>query len=59
VAKVFGEAHIDTQTGKYFYEIRTESGEVLSKSDAEFQTKADAENELVEILRGLGNITRQ
>ena len=51
--KIFGEARLDEVTGKWFYVVYTDAGDVLVQSDAEFDTAEAAEYELIHMLRGL------
>jgi len=59
MAKIFGEAQLDVESGKYFYVVSTQEGEVLSNSGPLFESQAAAEQELVEILRGLSDLAKQ
>lgn len=54
MSKVVGEADLDQSTKRFFYEIRTDTGQVLLKSEPEFTSKAEAEAELIALLHGLG-----
>jgi hypothetical protein len=59
MAKIFGEAQLDVESGKYFYVVSTQEGEVLSNSEPRFESQTAAEQELVEILRGLSDLAKQ
>ena len=53
MARVLGEAHLDPATKKYYYEITTDTGQVLQRAAPVFPTKVEAEAELIELLQGL------
>lgn len=53
MAKILGEARRDLATGKWYYVIYTDGGQVLSESDRVFDSQEAAEAELIEILRGV------
>jgi hypothetical protein len=59
MAKVYGEAFFDTAKSKFFYRIGVTGadGQVLHESGAEFDTKEDAERELVALLRGIKKLS--
>jgi len=54
MAIITGEAHLDLTSRKYFYEIQSGAGEVLLRSEVEFESKEQAETELIALLQGLG-----
>ena len=47
------------ESGKYFYVVATREGEILSNSDPLFESQVAAEQELIEILRGLSDLATQ
>lgn len=53
MAKVIGEAQLDSTGTKWFYALTLDDGRILLQSEPEFNNKLEAENELVQILRRL------
>ena len=53
MSTVFGEAHLDRTMRKYYYQIETDTGQVLARSDPVFASMAEAEAELIAVLQGL------
>jgi hypothetical protein len=53
MSTVFGEAHLDRTIRKYYYQIETDTGQVLARTDPVFASMAEAETELITVLQGL------
>jgi hypothetical protein len=53
MSTAFGEAHLDRTIQKYYYQIETDTGQVLARSDPVFASMAEAEAELIAVLQGL------
>jgi hypothetical protein len=53
MSTVFGEAHLDRRLQKYYYQIETDTGEVLARTDPVFASLVEAEAELIAVLQGL------
>jgi hypothetical protein len=53
MSTVFGEAHLDRTIQKYYYQIETDTGQVLARTDPVFASMAEAETELIAVLQGL------
>jgi uncharacterized protein YegP (UPF0339 family) len=48
-----GEAFLDNKSGKWYFTIQSDNGQILDKSDSIFNSQHEAEQALVELLRGL------
>jgi hypothetical protein len=53
MSTIFGRAHLDRTIGQYYYQIETDTGQVLTRSDPVFADMDAAEAELIVVLRGL------
>jgi hypothetical protein len=53
MSTVFGEAHLDRTIQKYYYQIETDTGQVLARTDPVFASMAEAEAELIAVLQCL------
>lgn len=53
MSTVFGEAHLDRTIQKFYYQIETDTGQVLARSAPVFASQAEAEAELIAVLQGL------
>jgi len=52
MSRFYGEAKLDTISGKWYYIIQSNDGQISEKSDAVFSSQAKAEAEMVESLKG-------
>ena len=52
MAKISGDAVLDSSHNKWFFVIRTDEGRVLFKSDIVFENQLAAETELIEMIQG-------
>lgn len=55
MAKILGEAVIDNKTQKFYFQIKTDDGEVLDQSTPIFNSQFEAETELVKLLTELSS----
>jgi hypothetical protein len=53
MSTAFGEAHLDRTIQKFYYQIETDTGQVLVRSDPVFASMVEAEAELIAVLQGL------
>ena len=53
MSTVFGEAHLDRTIQKYYYQIETDTGQVLARTDPVFASMVEAETELIAVLQSL------
>jgi hypothetical protein len=53
MSRIFGRAQLDPATGQYYYQIETDTGQVLTRSDPVFADMDAAEAELIVVIRGL------
>lgn len=51
-----GEARFDPAAGKWFYVIYDDEGQVLSESELMFDSQADAEAEMIYLLKRLAKL---
>lgn len=57
MSKVFGEAKQDPVSGKWYYIIQSDDDQIFEKSDSIFNSQAEAEGEMLELLKGLKKLT--
>jgi hypothetical protein len=58
MSTAFGEAHLDRTIQKFYYQIATDTGQVLVRSDPVFASMVEAEAELIAVLQCLAKKAR-
>jgi nanoRNase/pAp phosphatase (c-di-AMP/oligoRNAs hydrolase) len=53
MSRVFGETHFNGTAQKYYYQIETDTGQLLARSNPMFASMADAAAELIAVLQDL------